>query len=146
MCSNRSMWELWQRELIAEARHAILGTIGADGRPHVVPVCYAEDGGAFVIAVDEKPKTGAKLARIRHIERDARVSLLIERYDDDWSRLAWLRIDGEAAMMTGGDRPGALAALRGRYPQYQGMRLEGLPLIVITPGRVAAWRWPEAAF
>jgi PPOX class probable F420-dependent enzyme len=136
------MFESWQQQLLADARHAILGTVAADGRAHLVPVCYALDAGAIVIAIDEKPKSGSPLARLRNIARDARVTLLIERYDDDWTELAWLRIDGRATVLdTGGERPRALLALRERYPQYGDMRLEALPLIVVEIEASRAWRW-----
>lgn len=121
---------------------ARLGTITADGRPRLVPVCYAVSGGTVVIAVDEKPKRGGRLARLRDIERDARVTLLVDRYEDEWTRLAWVRVEGRATVLERGDEhPAALVALRARYPQYREMGLEALPLIVVTPERVVGWRW-----
>jgi PPOX class probable F420-dependent enzyme len=135
----------WEQELIEAAKVGRLATIAAGGRPHIVPVCYALVDGRFVIAIDEKPKSGRRLARLRNIERDPRVSLLIDRYDDDWSRLAWVRIDGQAAIRECGESwPVALAALRRRYRQYEGMALEGRPLIEVTPASVRSWRWGEA--
>ncbi len=119
-----------------------LGTIAGDGRPRLVPVCYALSGDSVVMAVDEKPKRGGKLARLRDIERDPRVTLLVDRYEDEWTRLAWVRIAGLATVLErGGEHPVALEALRARYPQYGSMGLEALPLIVITPERVVGWRW-----
>ncbi len=138
----RGVFERWQLELVAECRVARLGTIAADGRPRLVPVCYAVVGGAVVIAVDEKPKRGGRLARLRDIARDPRVTMLVDRYEDDWTRLAWVRIEGRAAVQERGEEhPAALEALRARYPQYREMRIEKLPLIVITPERVVGWRW-----
>lgn len=132
--------------LLAECRSAVLGTIAPDGRPRLVPVCYALDGPAAIIAVDEKPKRPGELARVRDIRRDPRVTLLVDRYADDWQHLAWLRIEGEALVLARGDeRPAALAALRARYPQYHAMALEDLPLIVITPRRIVSWRWESGA-
>jgi len=119
-----------------------LGTIASDGRPRLVPACYAVAGPAVVIAVDEKPKRGGRLARLRDIARDPRVTLLVDRYEDDWTRLAWVRIEGRASVLERGDEhPAALEALRARYPQYREMRLEALPLITVTPERVVGWRW-----
>jgi PPOX class probable F420-dependent enzyme len=136
------MFESWELDLIASARHAVLGTTGAGGSPHLVPVCYAFVDGTFVIAIDEKPKSGRRLARLRNLERDPRVALLIERYDDAWTQLAWLRIDGTATVHErGAEAAPALAALRTRYLQYRGMNLEERPLIVVAPGRKASWRW-----
>lgn len=138
------MFEDWQVALIAELRVARLGTVGVRGQPHLVPVCYAWVEGRFAIAVDEKPKRSGRLARMRNIERDPRVTLLFDRYDDDWSKLAWVRVEGAAEVRsTGSEWPEALEALRARYPQYAGMSLESLPLIAITPERVTGWRWAE---
>ena len=136
------MFEPWQLELIAETRRAVLGTIAADGRPHLVPVCFALVDHTFGIAIDEKPKRPGRLARLRNIDRDPRVTLLIDRYADDWRQLAWLRVDGEATIVQrGGERPELLAALRGSYVQYRAMALEDSPLILVVPDRVSAWRW-----
>lgn len=136
------MFEPWQLALLAECRVARLGTIAADGRPRLVPVCYAVAGDAVVMAVDEKPKRGGKLARLSDIERDPRVTLLVDRYEDDWARLAWVRIEGRATVMERGrEHPAALEALRVRYPQYRAMGLEALPLIAVRPERVVGWRW-----
>jgi PPOX class probable F420-dependent enzyme len=137
------VFEEWERALFDEARVARLATISPSGQPHLVPACFALLGDQVVIAVDEKPKRPGALARIRNIERDPRVTLLVDRYADDWSRLAWVRIEGTAAVHPRGDeQPVALAALRLRYLQYRSMALEELPLVVITPGRTVSWRWP----
>lgn len=136
------MIEDWQLELVEELRVARLGTIGAGGAPHLVPVCYAYLEGRFVVAVDEKPKRGGNLARVRNIERDGRVTLLFDRYEDDWTRLAWVRVEGVAQVLAAGSEwPEAVEALRARYPQYRGMSLESLPVIAISPKRVTGWRW-----
>jgi PPOX class probable F420-dependent enzyme len=135
-------FEPWHTALIDELRVARLATIGTAGAPHLVPVSYVLAQGAIWIPVDEKPKATTDLARLRNIERDRRVSLLFDRYDDDWTRLAWVRDDGSARVLEAGhESPGALAALRSRYAQYAGMALEERPLIAITPVRIAAWRW-----
>ena len=137
-------FQQWQRELIAELRVARLATVSPDGSPHLVPVCYALVENRLFIAIDEKPKRDVRLARLRNIEHEPRVSLLFDRYDDVWTRLAWVRIDGLAAVFERGDeQPRALAALRGRYPQYGAMALETLPLIAIEPARVSGWRWTK---
>jgi PPOX class probable F420-dependent enzyme len=134
----------WQRALLEELRVGHLATVSADGRPHLVPVCYALLGEEIVIAVDEKPKRSGKLQRLRNIARDPRATLLVDRYDDDWQRLAWVRIDGVASIVAqGGALPAAIAALRARYRPYGSMPLEALPLIVIAVERIAAWRWTE---
>lgn len=139
---SRAVFEAWHLELVGSEPVARLGTIGADGTPHLVPVCFALVERRIVIAIDEKPKRGGRLARIANIERDARVTLLVDHYEDDWAQLAWVRIDGEAEVMAAGSEwPEALEALRARYSQYREMALESLPLIVIRPRRAAGWRW-----
>lgn len=134
-------FEPWQVELLDISRVARLATVGPGGQPHIVPVVCARIGGRFAIAIDEKPKSTTRLARLRNIARDARVSLLFDRYDDDWSKLAWVRIDGVATVLERGDAwPDALAALRRRYPQQAAMDLESRPLIAITALQVRGWR------
>ena len=137
------MFETWQRELLQSLPVARLATIAPDGRPHLVPVCFALIAETLVIAIDDKPKrAGVELARLRNIRRDSRVSFLVDRYEADWARLAWLRIDGVARIFARGDEhPQALEALRARYPQYGAMALERLPLIEITPEKVTGWRF-----
>lgn len=139
---NKPALANWQAELTDTLRVARLATVTPEGAPHVVPVCYARDAGSFVTPVDEKPKTSRRLARLRNIAHQAKVSLLFDRYSDDWTALAWVRVDGLATVLERGDeRPAALDALRARYPQYRQMALEALPLIVIEPIAVAGWRW-----
>jgi PPOX class probable F420-dependent enzyme len=140
------MFAPWHLELVAALRVARLATIAADGRPHLVPVCYAFVEGRFAISVDEKPKRSTELARLRNIRRDPRVTLLFDRYDDDWTRLAWVRVEGSADVLARGEQwPNALVALRERYPQYEAMDLEALQLITITPDRTTGWRWSGVA-
>jgi PPOX class probable F420-dependent enzyme len=138
------MLEGWQRDLLETARVARLATISPDGRPHLVPVCYALVEGELVIAVDEKPKRPGTLARVRNITRDPRATLLVDHYADDWDQLVWVRIDARARVLdAGSERPAALDALRTRYLQYREMALEGLPLIILTPEQVVSWRSRE---
>ena len=138
------MFDDWQHALLEDERTATLATIAADGRPHLVPVCFALEAGAIVIAIDEKPKRGGELARLRNLARDPRASLLVQHYADDWTELAWVRCEGRGAVLPRGDeRPGALTALRGRYPRYATMELERLPLIVMGVERVVSWRWTD---
>lgn len=140
------MFADWEEDLIETLRVGRLATIAYDGRPHLVPTCYALHKGRVYVAVDEKPKRGGELARVRDIKRDPRVTLLIDHYSDDWEQLAWVRIDGLAAVFPRGEvEPEGLAALRARYPQYGEMALEGLPLIVIGPERCVSWRAKDGA-
>ena len=136
------MFEPWHRELLAECRTGHLATIAPSGIANLVPVCYSLVGDAIVIAIDEKPKRGGELARIANIRHDPRVTFLADRYDHaDWTRLAWVRIEGEATIVVSGAlMQDALTALRSRYRQYNDMALESRPLIRIQPRRVVSWR------
>jgi PPOX class probable F420-dependent enzyme len=120
-----------------------LATATSDGAPHVIPVCYACDGAALYIALDAKPKRVApeRLRRIRNILENPRVALVIDRYSDDWSELAYLLIQGTAALVRPGDaeHSRAVALLRERYVQYLAMPIEQQPVIAIRPAKVVAW-------
>ena len=124
-------------------RVARLATADGDGHPHVVPVCYAFDGVRFYTPLDEKPKrvAGSELRRVRNIEARHEASLLVDQYDDDWSRLGYVLVHGRADVLMPEDaaHAHALVLLRERYHQYRTMALETLPVIVITPDRVVSW-------
>jgi len=124
-------------------RVARLATVDAEGHPHIVPVCYAFDGIRFYIPLDEKPKRvdESKLRRVRNIEAQHEASLLIDQYDDDWSRLGYVLVNGHAGLLQPADplHAQALLLLRERYVQYRTMKLERHMVIVITPGRVTSW-------
>ena len=117
---------------------AHLATADGDGVPHVIPVCFAYLDGAFWIAIDEKPKTTERLKRIRNIETNPRVSLVFDRYDEDWFRLAYVLVNGSAEVIDAAP-VAVVEALRKRYEQYREMRLETRRAIKITPERVVAW-------
>jgi len=124
-------------------RVARLATADGDGHPHVVPVCYAFDGARFYTPLDEKPKrvAGNELRRVRNIEARHEASLLVDQYDDDWSRLGYVLVHGRADVLMPEDaaHAHALVLLRERYLQYQTMKLETHPVIVITPDHVVSW-------
>ncbi len=124
-------------------RAARLATADLDGHPHVVPVCYAFDGTHFFIPLDEKPKRveESKLRRVRNILARHEASLLIDQYDDDWSRLGYVLVHGQAGLIQPGDalHKQALVLLRERYVQYRSMALEGHAVIVVTPDSVVSW-------
>ena len=132
-----------QASFVSESRTATLGTIAEDGRPRLVPICFVLDGEVLFTPIDEKPKQGTDprhLARIRDIERRAEVTVLIDRWDEDWDHLAWLRIDGHANLAgEPAERARAIAALRAKYPQYARHDLESRPLIRVAIERVRSW-------
>jgi PPOX class probable F420-dependent enzyme len=129
-----------QQAFVSRQRLAHLGTADAQGRPHVVPVCFALDAGAIWIAIDEKPKRTHRLKRLRNIAENPSVSLVFDTYDEDWTRLGYVLVQGRAEVVQGGaEQQRAITALRTRYPQYAGMKLEELPAIRVTPEKVASW-------
>lgn len=130
------------RRFVASLRVARLATADANGAPHVVPVCYALIGDSFYVSIDEKPKSAdvRAMKRLRNIEENSAVAVVVDRYDDDWTRLAWVMLRGRAEILDHGDEHDrAQAALRERYPQYRTMRLEPLPVIALRIERVNAW-------
>lgn len=119
-----------------------LATADSAGAPHVVPVCYAVTDQAAYITIDEKPKSGdtARMKRLRNIAANPSVALVVDRYDEDWSRLGWVMLRGVAEILHGGpEHAAAQALLRERYLPYRAMRLEELPVIAIRIARVASW-------
>jgi PPOX class probable F420-dependent enzyme len=127
----------------------VLATISPDGRPRLVPICFVLDPDQPVLysPLDEKPKHAVDvrdLARVRDIVRDPRVTILVDRWDEDWSQLWWIRCSGTASLMEpvdGGtaDHRAAVAALRSKYPQYEGHDLATRPIIRIALERATCW-------
>lgn len=127
------------RRIIDDARRAFLTTLGREGHPHTVPVCFALRRGDVVIAVDHKPKAGRRLERLRNIEANPAVALTVDRWDEDWARLGWVMVQGEATVEAPGRPPEELLA---RYPQYVHLPPRG-ELIVVRPRRVLWWLWVD---
>jgi PPOX class probable F420-dependent enzyme len=123
----------------AEASVARLATIDSNGRPHVVPVCFALDGETLYSAVDQKPKTTTRLRRLDNIREHPEVAVLIDHYEDDWSRLWWVRLRGTARVVdVGPDRELAVALLGEKYEQYLVAPPTG-PMIVMSVDEWRGW-------
>lgn len=129
------------RDRFGAARVARLATADAAGAPHLVPVVFAVLGDEVGIAVDHKPKRSTALKRLRNVEENPAVSLLADHYEDDWSRLWWVRADGIGAVRAAADRPDLIDALVAKYPQYQQRRPDSGLLVV----DVRTWRGWAAA-
>jgi PPOX class probable F420-dependent enzyme len=129
----------WASELLEAARVAHLGLLDGDGRPRVLPVTYAVVGGAIWSAVDQKPKRvpGEELARVRWLRASPRAALTVDRYDDDWSKLAWVQVLVSVSIEP--VRDDVLDALARRYPAYRELAPGG-PLLRLSPERVLWWR------
>ena len=121
---------------------ARLATVTPGGQPHLVPVVFAAAGDSRDVvytAVDAKPKTTRRLRRLANIETNPQVSLLVDEYADEWTRLWWVRADGVATIHTGDETMATgYRLLRAKYPQYQSVSLDG-PVIAIAVRRWADW-------
>ena len=144
-----------QRAFIESARTATLVTMGGAGVPRPLPVCFVLDPLAAVLytPIDEKPKRSddpTTLARVRDIAARPEVAVLVDRWDEDWTRLAWVRCHGRAALIEPGaaEHADAIDALRAKYPQYVDHRLEERPVIRIEIERATGWGavGPEAGW
>lgn len=132
----------WAISFLASARVGHLATAGADASPHVIPICFILYNEAIYSVVDEKPKSGRRLLRLRNIDATGQAALVVDRYDEDWTRLAFVLVRGSARTITADDPAYrlALVALRDKYPQYRSMALEDSEMVVLTPDRWTAWR------
>ncbi|TQK52962.1 PPOX class probable F420-dependent enzyme [Streptomyces sp. SLBN-118] len=127
------------RARFAAAPVARLATVGSSGTPHLVPVTFAVDGDLVCFAVDHKPKSTRDLRRLRNIRANDQVSVLVDDYADDWSRLWWVRADGHAEVVDEGERLGrVLELLRAKYVQYRERCPEG-PAVLIRVTRWSGW-------
>jgi PPOX class probable F420-dependent enzyme len=133
--------EPWVRAELDRARHGVLVTVRADGAPRPVPCTFAVSGSRLVSAVDHKPKSSTRLARLADIERRGQATVLVEHYDDDWSQLWWIRVAGRATVHRADDpfTSEAVAALVAKYEQYRRLPPAG-PLYSVEVDEVVAWR------
>lgn len=130
------------RDRVAEARVGRLATVRPDGSPHVVPFCFAVDEDVLYTAVDAKPKrrAGGGLARFRNVAAEPRVSVLVDEWSEDWSRLWWVRVDGRANTVAAGstEERRALELLAAKYEQYRVAPPPG-PVLAIVAERWSGW-------
>lgn len=130
------------RDFLSCRRVAHLASADRSGRPHIVPICFVVVGDTLYSTIDEKPKQGSPthLKRLRNIAENPHVALLADRYDEDWTRLAWIMLHGRAEILTeGAEHQQAQTLLRARYAQYTQMALETLPVIALRIERVTTW-------
>ena len=128
------------RRRFAAARVARLATVGPDGRPHLVPITFVVVGDIVYSAVDSKPKRTTALRRLANVRENPRVAVLVDQYDDDWSRLWWARADGLARVVDAADAEGrtAIDHLTRRYPRYR-TQPPGGPVLAIDVDRWSGW-------
>jgi PPOX class probable F420-dependent enzyme len=133
----------WAHGLIEEARVGRLAFTDGEGRPRVLPVTFALAEGAIWSAIDSKPKRTAEPARVRWLRRRPEAALLVDRYDDDWSRLAWVQVLGTVEVLPLDDGPDGLEALTAKYQQYRAEPPPG-PLLRLAVDRALQWRSADA--
>ena len=132
-------------EFIRGHRVARLATTSADGQPAVIPICYVVDGGRLYTPIDEKPKSvdPSSLKRVRNIRANPNIALVIDDYSEDWSKLAYVLISGNAEILSPGndalEHGRAVELLREKYAQYRAMAIDKRPMIRITPVRIKRW-------
>jgi PPOX class probable F420-dependent enzyme len=125
------------RRRFSGARVARLATVRPDGSPHLVPVTFAIAGDTIWTVVDAKPKSTERLQRLENLRHEPRCALLADQYDDDWSRLWWVRADARATVVEAPppDHAG-LRHLAERYPTYR----TDPPTGALIELRVQQWR------
>ena len=127
------------RARIAAARVGRLATVDRDGRPHVVPICFAISGDRVVSVVDDKPKRSRELRRLDNVREHPDVQLAVDHYDDDWSKLWWVRLSGRGQVIDEGCvREQAIHLLADKYRQYREALPSG-PVLVIDVTRITSW-------
>jgi len=135
------MTDAWIDDALSSARVARLATVGTDGTVHLVPFCFAVVDGLIVSAVDHKPKRTTRLQRLRDIESSGGATVLVDHYDEDWTRLWWIRVTGRASVHVSGSDVDSAArqALVAKYAQYRDREPTG-PVYSVAVERVTAWR------
>jgi len=129
----------WARELLERERVARLAYIDREGRPRVLPVTFALAGDSVWSAIDEKPKRVAEPARVGALRERPEAALLVDVYDDDWSRLAWVQLLGRVDVLPPAEAPDAMAALAAKYRPYAERTPPG-PLLRLRVDRALEWR------
>jgi PPOX class probable F420-dependent enzyme len=127
------------RRRFADARVARLATTDSNGNPHLVPVCFAVQNGTIYSAVDAKPKTTPDLKRLRNIEGNPHVTLLVDHYEEDWAQVWWVRVDGTATVHDTDDQ--GKAALAAKYTQYTDAQLGRI--VTIQPTKWTSWAYTD---
>lgn len=131
-----------QVQLLAAAPVGHLATVDSHGMPHVIPVCYVLDGQFLYSALDQKPKRApvTRLRRVRNIQANPNVALVVDHYEADWSRLWYILVTGQAELLRDdAERSRAIGLLRQKYPQYQDMDIDQNPVIKIIPSKIIPW-------
>ena len=127
-------------ELMGSEHRAVLTTVDGEGRPHAVPVVFAVHGDYVVTPIDRKPKTTRALGRRKNIEQNPHVALLVDRWSEEWTELAWVMIRGTASLQPANRSVAEVETIVSRYPRYRDT-IEGSEIIQIVPRRISWWSW-----
>ena|SRR3990170_457439 len=131
---------------VREARVARLATVDERGRPHVVPICFVYDGGAVYSVLDAKPKRVPvrRLRRVRNLVANPDVQVLVDRWDEDWSRLAYVQLRGRASLLEASpEQAEAVRLLRAKYAQYAAMAIDDQPVIKVEVEDAVVWGFDQ---
>ena len=129
-------------DLLSRTRVGRLATADKSGQPHVIPIVFATDGEKLYTPLDKKPKRMApnQLKRVRNLIENPRLAFVVDHYEEDWSKLAWVLVRATGQLVESGEEyEVGLQLLEKKYPQYEGMPLTDQPLIVITPFDITSW-------
>jgi PPOX class probable F420-dependent enzyme len=131
-----------ERQFLNGQRIAHLASLDEQAIPHVVPICFVVAGSNLYSSVDDKPKARSRvpLKRLRNIQSNPNVSVVVDRYEEDWRRLGWVLLWGRAEILAAGsEHDRAQELLRSRYPQYRAMQISQYPVIAVRIARAASW-------
>jgi PPOX class probable F420-dependent enzyme len=129
----------WAARMLEEARVARLGLLDSEGAPRVLPVTFAVAEGRIWSAIDSKPKRAGEPARIRYLRREPRAALTVDRYSDEWERLAWVQVLGRVLVLDARDAAPGIEALCAKYEPYRAQAPPG-PVLSLVPERCLWWR------
>jgi PPOX class probable F420-dependent enzyme len=132
----------WALELLELERVGRLAYVDSNDRPRVLPITFCVFEGGVWSAVDDKPKRTPEPARVRYLRRRPNAAVVVDVYDDDWSRLRWVQLTGTVEVVAADDGEDALDALAAKYPQYAERRPPG-PLLRLEVEQVLCWRADE---
>jgi PPOX class probable F420-dependent enzyme len=130
-----------QRRFVETRRVGHLATADASAAPYLVPVCFGLAEATLYITIDEKPKRrDVPMKRVRNILENPRAAFLVDRYDEDWTRLGWVMLRGPVEILASGDEHAAAQRMIvARYPQLRAMTIADLPVIALRIAHVASW-------
>ena len=142
-------WPAAARELAMRSPVARLATCGDDGMPHAVPICFVLESDSLYSIVDAKPKRApTRMKRLRNVDENPRAAVIIDVYDEDWSRLEYVMLRGAAARVHDVEEFDRIVTLlREKYEPYRSMRFEPdeNPLLRLDVEKVVYWRMSRAA-